>query len=188
VDCCRRFDCGGETSLLFELGRLPKAGRWAILKVLASDANSMERWVVERRLLLLQNIEVVRLHLPPKSRNAISRKHVLTLSCPLPAPRLAPAGDTKTILAILWQKLFHIWQQVHVSSSTFSATRIAAVLCLHVPRYTLCGVYILSIGSHYRTLRIQRESSIKFLAVVCRWYMALDRDDEISDTKYKCRL
>jgi hypothetical protein len=32
VDCCRRFDGGGDRSLPLELGRLPKPGRVDILQ------------------------------------------------------------------------------------------------------------------------------------------------------------
>lgn len=34
VDCCRRFDGGGETSLLFELSRFPSPGRGGIFELL----------------------------------------------------------------------------------------------------------------------------------------------------------
>jgi hypothetical protein len=79
VDCCRRFDGGGETSLLFELGRLPKPGRVDIFKLLLLQTVVHDGMKSERCTLRCcdeETLEVVRLRLPSRHESAHSRKHV----------------------------------------------------------------------------------------------------------------
>ncbi len=73
VDCCRRFDVGGESPLLVELDLFPKPGREVIFDTLIRNVVLRHRldrlcdatlWI----LCLVDNVAGVRLCLPSKTR------------------------------------------------------------------------------------------------------------------------